>query len=220
MAEQAPQSQAQAPAESKPNDKELNFRMLEAKYEKQLAQERAARLEAERRVEERSRQAPAEDDEDDSEPYVDHKKLTKKLSSFEKKLEEKFERKVEEKARSMMDKDKADSWMRANPDFYEVMQHADKFAEKNPELAESILRMPDGIDRQKLVYANIKTLGIHKPEEKKPSIQEKVDANRRSPFYQPTGVTNAPYSAAGDFSEGGQKQAYQKMQELKKSLRI
>jgi hypothetical protein len=33
-------------------------------------------------------------------------------------------------------------------------------------------------------------------------------------------VANAPYSSVGDFSSTGQKQAYEKMQELKNRLRI
>jgi len=90
----------------------------------------------------------------------------------------------------------------------------------DPELAESILEMPEGFERQKLVYKNIKALGIHKPAMKEPSIQEKVDANRRSPYYQPSGVSTAPYSQVGDFSNTGQKQAYEKMQQLKSQLRI
>jgi hypothetical protein len=80
--------------------------------------------------------------------------------------------------------------------------------------------MPEGFERQKLVYKNIKALGLHKPEEKAPSIQDKVDANRRSPYYQPSGVGSAPYAPVGDFSANGQKAAYEKMQELKSKLRI
>ena len=80
--------------------------------------------------------------------------------------------------------------------------------------------MPEGFERQKLVYKNIKALGVHKPEQKQPSIQDKVDANKRSPFYQPNGVGSAPYSSVGDFSAGGQKNAYEKMQQLKSKLRI
>lgn len=112
------------------------------------------------------------------------------------------------------------NWIKTNPDFYEVLQNAEKFAQADPELAESILEMPEGFERQKLVYKNIKALGLHKPQVKQPSIQEKVDANRRSPYYQPSGVATAPYASVGDFSQGGQEQAYKKMQELKKQLRL
>jgi hypothetical protein len=80
--------------------------------------------------------------------------------------------------------------------------------------------MPDTFARQKLVYKNIKALGLHRPEAKAPSVQEKIDANRKSPYYQPSGVGTAPYQSVGDFSAGGQKQAYDKMQELKNRLRI
>ncbi len=198
------------------NDKEYNFRMLEAKYQKQLNQERSAREDAERRAQEAisSKQKPVEDEED-SEPYVDHKKLNRTFASFEKKMEEKIEKKAEEKARMMIDQNKRDSWLKNNPDFYDVLKHAEKFAERDPELAEAILEMPEGFERQKLVYKNIKALGIHKPQQATPSIQDKIDSNRRSPYYQPSGVGSAPYSQAGDFSKAGQKNAYDKMQELK-----
>lgn len=205
----------------KTNDKELNFRALEAKYQRQLDQERAARLEIEKQFQEsQSRKQVVDDSDDDSEPYVDHKKLDKKLSSFEKRMEATIDKKAEEKARSLMQQDRKDSWLRNNPDFYDVLQHAEKFAEKDPELAETILQMPEGFERQKLVYRNIKSMGLDRPEQKQPSIQDKVDANRRSPYYQPSGTGTAPYNTSGDFSQAGQKNAYAKMKELQQKLRM
>jgi hypothetical protein len=115
---------------------------------------------------------------------------------------------------------KQEMWLENNPDFYDVLQHAEKFAQKAPKLAETILRMPEGFERQKLVYQNIKELGINKPEQKQPSIQEKIDANRRSPYYQPSGVGSSPYSQVGDFSPTGQKNAYEKLKQLKEQLRL
>ncbi len=113
------------------------------------------------------------------------------------------------------------SWLESNPDFYETLQqHAEKLPQRAPKLAESILRMPDSFERQQLVYNNIKALGLDKPQPKESSIQEKIDANRRAPYYQPTGVGSAPYASAGDFSSSGQKNAYDKMQELKNRLRL
>lgn len=219
--------QVQQPAqntENKPSDKELNFRALEAKYQRQLEEERNARLEAERKAQEvlSRKHVTQDDDEDEDEPYVNPKRLEKKLSSFERKLEEKIDKKAEEKARALVEKERRENWIRQNPDFYEILQqHADTFAKKDPELAEAILEMPDNFERQKLVYKNIKALGIHKPITKEPSIQDKIDANRRSPYYQPTGVSGAPYNhAAGDFSPSGQKNAYAKLQELKSKMRI
>lgn len=220
-----PQENQAAAQESQPSNKELNFRALEAK----MIQERNARLEAEKRAleaETRAQEAVSrrnqaqEDEEDDTDPYVDRKKLAKHLSSFERRMDEKIEKKAEEKAFAMVQKEKREAWLRNNPDFYEVLQHADKFADRDPELAETILTMPEGFERQKLVYKNIKALGIHKPDVKQPSIQEKVDANRRSPYYQPSGVGAAPYASVGDFSPAGQKNAYEKMKELKSKLRI
>lgn len=213
---QAPQVQEQ------PNNKEINFRKQEAMYQRQLEAAEKRAQEAEMRAQEVMSKRHQQDDNDDdsSEPYVDHKRLSRQLASFERKMDEKIERKSEEKASAMVAKERKESWLRQNPDFYEVLQHADKFAEQDPELAETILTMPEGFDRQKLVYKNIKALGINKPKVAAPSIQEKVDANRRSPYYQPSGVGSAPYAAQGDFSPAGQKAAHAKMQELKNKLRI
>lgn len=215
------QNQTPQPQEQQPSNKELNFRALEAKYQRQLEQVEMRAQEAEKRAQEamQRRQEPQED-EDDDQPYVDHKRLSRTLSSFEKKMEDKIDKRAEEKAGRMLAESKKNDWLRNNPDFYDVLQHADKFAERDPELAETILQMPEGFERQKLVYKTIKGMGINKPEVKQPSIQEKVDANRKSPYYQPSGVGAAPYSQVGDFTAAGQKNAYQKMQELKNKLRI
>lgn len=209
-------------SENKQTDKELNFRALEAKYQRQLEQERAARIEAEKKVQEATTKKQQQHDEDDdsSEPYVDHKRLKKEQAKFGQQIKQDTQNEIKTAVHQALSEERNNNWLKNNPDFYEVMQHAEKFAQKDPELAETILSMPDTFERQKLVYKNIKALGINKPESKQPSIQEKVDANRRSPYYQPTGVGAAPYAQVGDFSEGGQKQAYQKMQELKKQLRI
>lgn len=207
--------------ETKLSDKELNFRALEAKYQRQLEQEKAARLEAERLAKEAvlKKQENVELEEDDSDPYVDHKKLKKTLSSFGQSTQSEIQKAMESAKNAAKEEIKKEMWLENNPDFYEVLQHAEKFAQRSPKLAETILKMPEGFERQKLVYENIKELGLHKPEQKS-SIQEKIDANKRTPYYQPSGVGSAPYAAAGDFSPTGQKQAYQKMQELKNKLRI
>lgn len=218
MTDQTQVSQVQ---EQKPSDKEMNFRALEQKYQRQLEQERAGRLEAERQNQELiSRKQEVIEEDDISEPYVDHKRLARKFSNFEKDMDKKIEQKAEEKARQMVERERQESWMRTNSDFYDVMQNAQKLYETDQELAETILAMPESFERQKLVYKNIKALGLHKPAVKQASIQEKIDSNKRSPYYQPSGVASAPYSNGGDFSEAGQKNAYQKMQELKKQLRI
>ncbi len=206
---------------SENHDKEINFAKQRQQYERMLAEERSAREELERKLK-NAQPSRQEDDEDDDEPYVDHKKLNRRLASFEKDMEQKIEQKAEMKARSLLDEEKKNSFLRQNNDFNNVMapENVQKFAEKHPELAENILKMPEGFERQKLVYANIKALGIDRPETKPSSIQEKIDANRRSPYYQPSGVGSAPYASQGDFSDSGKKNAYEKMLQLKKNLRI
>lgn len=222
----SPQTNAEQPVvqEQKQSDKEYNF----AQIRKQLEQERAARQQAENdklqlmeQINRVATQKSAHDDDDSGdEPYVDEKRLNKKLAKFEAALSEKFEQKAEEKAHQKLEEFKKQQWMKSNPDFNEVMDHAQKFADRDPELAESILSMPDNFERVKLVYKNIKALGLHKKEETKSAIQDKINQNQRSPFYQPSGTSGPGYAAMGDFSDAGQKNSYNKMQELKNRLRL
>jgi len=208
----------------KDNSKEFNFRQLEAKFERQLAQERAARLEAERLAQEAMQKKASvsdDDDEDSPDPYIDRRQLKKTLSRFGEQTKQETQTSVQREVQKALQEERRNNWMKQNPDFIGTLtQYAEEFAQREPELADAVLKIPDEFERQKAVYKNIKALGLDKPAPKQPSIQEKIDANRRSPYYQPSGIANAPYSVAGDFSESGQKNAYQKMQELKKNLRI
>lgn len=216
------QNQVQNTEANKPTDKELNFRALEQRYERQLQAEREARMEAERKAEEarRSKLDVDTDDDSDTEPYVDHKKLQKTLKRFGEASQATTQTEIQKAVQTALAEERKQNWIKNNGDFFEVMQNAEKFAQHDPELAETILQMPEGFERQKLVYINIKALGLHKDKPKEPSIQEKIDANKRSPYYQPSGVAAAPYTSQGDFSPQGQKQAYAKLQQLKSRLRI
>lgn len=211
-------------SEPEQNNIEFNFRKQEEVFKRKLDEERAARAELERKIEEIEKVAVKrrddDDDENDNEPYVDSKRLKKELEKFSRNFGENVERRAEEKSRKIIDEERRSNWLKQNPDFSDVMQHAQVLADKDPEWAETILSMPEGFERQKLVYKNIKALGLHKKEDPKNSIQDKIDQNRKSPFYQPSGIAAAPYAAVGDFSEAGQKSSYDKMQELKKRLRL
>jgi len=209
------QVSTQQPQEQLSN-KELNFRKQEQMYQRLLA-EKEERLRA---LEQQVHQKQQEPEDDDSEPYVDNKKLHRTLNNFSQTTKSDIEKAMEVAKQKAKEELRNEMWMETNPDFYEVMQHAERFAQRAPKLAETILKMPEGFERQKLVYQNIKELGLDRPEQKAPSIQDKIDANRRSPYYQPSGVGSAPYAQVGDFSSSGQKNAYDKMQELKKSLRL
>ena len=212
-------SQENQVQEQKPSDKELNFRALEQKYQRALDAERQEKEKLMHELQQKQKQ-PVQDDEDESEPYVDHRKLNKKLTQFGQNQQGEIQKAMEQAKHAAKEELKQEMWLENNPDFYEVLQHAEKFAQKAPKLAESILRMPEGFERQKLVYQNIKELGVDKPEQKQSSIQDKIDANRKSPYYQPSGIGAAPYAQVGDFSKSGQKNAYDKMQELKNKLRL
>lgn len=213
-------NQAQIP-EAPKNDKEYNFAQIRQQLDREKQEKAQLREEVEKLKKlTQEKFAPKEDDDADDEPYVDHKSLAKKLAKFESSMDEKIDKKAQEKARDLFEAHKRDQWLKNNPDFYDILQHAQAFADRDPELAETILEMPEGFERQKLVYKNIKALGLHKPPEPKSTIQDKIDQNRRSPYYQPSGVANAPYAATGDFSESGQQNSYKKMKELQKRLRM
>lgn len=203
------------------SDKEYNFAQLRKQNEmyQRMLEERDARLaEIERQLQ--SKASSNEEDDGDDEPYIDRRKLKKELASFGQKNKQETQTEMQRAIAQALAEERKQSWLKSNPDFHEVMRHAEKFAEHDPELAETILAMPEGFERQKLVYKNIKALGFHKPKEEQKSIQSTIDANRRSPYYQPTGVGAAPYASTEDYSAAGQKNAYQKMQELKNRLRL
>lgn len=212
-----------------PSDKELNFRKQEEMFKRQLEQERAARLAAEEKVAQLAQQhlskqnAIEDDDDDDNEPYVDKKRLKKEFGKVVKQVANDTDTKIQSAVQNALAAERQNQWLKQNPDFYEVMGHAQTFADRDPELAETILSMPEGFERQKLVYKNIKALGIHKKEDPKSTIQEKVDANRRSPYYQPTGVASPGYGVTNggrDISPAEGQNAYKKMMELKSRLRV
>lgn len=210
-----------AQSEQKVSDKEFNFRAQEAKYERLVQQERQEKERMARELEEMKRQRAPREEEDDSDPYVDNKKLDRKFKNFAAEIDDKIDKKAEEKAYRLLEKREQEMWLEQNPDFYDVVQnHVQRFYEKAPRLAETILKMPDNFERKKLVYHNIKTMGIDQPEPKQSSIQEKVDANRRSPYYTPSGVAAGPYAPVGDFSDAGKKTAWEQVQKLKANLRL
>lgn len=211
--------------EVKKDNTEVNF----ANLRKQVEQERAARMRAEEEVNKlkaikQPYHSPQEDDDEDSdEPYIDQRSFKKKMSKFEERMSSTIDKRAEEKARILMEQEKQSEYIKRNPDFQNILsaENIQKFAEKHPAIAERMLRMPDNFDRQALLYEQIKTIDSLKKEEPKQSIQSTIDQNRRSPYYHPSGVGSAPYnSAAGDFSQSGQKNAYAKLQELKSKLRL
>lgn len=216
------QVQEQPVVETKSNEKEFNFRQIERKLQEEREarmQERAARERLEQEIQ--KLKSSHQDEDDDSEPYVDHKKLNKTLSKFGQNTQSEIQKAMEVAKQKAKEELKQEMFLESNPDFYETLQkHADKLPSKAPKLADSILNMPDNFERQKLVYNNIKALGLDKPEVKQSSIQETINNNKKGLYYQPSGVGTAPYASSGDFSQVGQKNAYDKMQELKNRLRL
>jgi len=207
------------------NDKEYNFAQIRQQLERERLEKQALMEELEK-TKKVAQQAlsPREDDEDDSdEPYVDHRRLEKKLAKFSVKTKQETDERINSAVQKALSEERRQMWLKNNPDFYDVMQHAETFAQRDPELAETILAMPEGFERQKLVYKNIKALGLHKKEEPKSNIQDKIDQNKRTPFYQPSGMGAPGYgivSGGKEYSPSEGKNAYEKMKELQKRLRI
>lgn len=197
-------------------DHEYNF----AQIRKQLEAERAAREQAEEKASllEAERQALLEGN--GEQEFIDNLKLAKTLNQFDSKIEKKTQTNIQRAVQEAIANEKQQQWFKQNPDFAEILKHADKIEQKDSDLYETLLQMPDSFERSKLVYRTIKTMGLDKPEQKEPSIQEKINANRKSPYYQPSGMSAAPYASQGDFSPVGQKNAYDKLQELKRNLRL
>ena len=217
------------PEVTKENDKEHNFEQLRRKLEasereKQQALAKAAEYEKQAQEASKKKTRDPEPDDDDhyDEPYVDERRLNKKLSRFEERFDKKVDEKAEAKAAAMIQQERNSNFLKQNPDFHQILSQEviEKFAQKHPEVAEPMLEMPEGFARQKLLYQAIKLSGVHQPAKPPPSIQETIDKNRRSPFYQPSGMGAAPYANGGDFSDTGQKSAYDHVQALKKRLRI
>lgn len=210
----------QTQEEPKSNSKEYNFRALEQKYQRELDVERKKIADMEARLKEKEIPKEIDDEDEDDEPYVDKKRLTKTLAKFGEHTQQQTKTEIERAVEKALNEEKKNSWLDKNHDFYEVMQHADKLAEQDPDFAKAVLKQPETFERQKIVYKHIKALGLDKPVPTEPSIQDKINANRRSPYYQPSSMGNAPYSTQGDFSEAGQKNAYAKMKELQKNMRL
>ena len=219
-----------APAEtSKVNTSDANLLQVRRLLDQKIAENKELAAKAQKLEQEREQFARGtksskyeEDDDVSSEPYIDPKTLNRKLAALESKFESIVEKKSEEKARTMIEHEKRESYLKQNADFDHMMQPdmIQKFAEKFPGMAEAILRMPDSFDRQRLVYEAIKNTGVNKKEESKENIQATIDANKRKGFYAPGGVGAAPYAGGGDYSESGQKNAYAKLMELKSRLRL
>lgn len=212
-------------------DKEYNFdkvrKALEREtMEKEQQKQENARLKEElektKKLASQAFNQPEEDDDDD-EPYITRKRLNKNLSKLEQKVKDEVDSAADAKAKKLFEDFQKTQWLENNPDFYEIMDHADAFAEKAPHVAKTILKMPEGFDRHKLVYETIKAMGLHKKEEPKTGIQDKIDANRRTYNYQPSGQGAPPYgtvTTGKDYSESDQKNAYLKMKEMQKRIRL
>jgi hypothetical protein len=209
----------------KNTDKEYNF----AQIRQQLEREKQEKLQMKEEIEKLKKIAQeklsshASDDDDDDEPYIDKKKLKKELNKVVEQTNTETDSKIQSIVNKALSEERQKHWLQNNPDFQDVMQHAQKLQDSDPELADIILNMPENFERHKLVYKHIKATGLHKPAQSKSNIQEKIDANRRSPYYQPSGIATPGYGIVNggkDYNDTEMKSAYDIMQQSKKRMRI
>ena len=151
---------------------------------------------------------------------MDRKKLNKKLTKTKSELISENQKYIRSEIQEALEKERQEVWLKQHSDFAEVMQKAEALFEWSPELAESILKMPESFERQKLVYNQIKAAKLHEDKKEGETIHDKINQNMQTPYYQPTATGTAPYNKSSDFSPGGQKSAYEKMMELKSNLRL
>lgn len=217
-------SESQATSSEAPKTPDVNL----VNMRKQLEAERAEKAQMAARMAELEKMASirskSHDDDDDmgDEPYIDPKTFKKKMATERETIKKEAKEELKQEMRQILEDEKRVTYLKQNADFDHIMspEIVQRFAEKHPGMAEAILRMPDGFERQRLVYEAIKTTGAHQKEMPKSSIQETVDKNRKNPYYMPSGVGTAPYASSGDFSPSGQKNAYEKLQQLKNNLRL
>ena len=218
--------------ETKASSKEYNFAQLRKAREQAeygLEQERQQRLKAEAELEtlRKSRASIPEgedDDFDDSEPYIDKKSLKKHLKRAKQENRQEIVQDVEQRVQKAVEEErKRNEELRMKfeyPDFNEILneENAQKLMDKRPQLAQKILRIPDEQLRKELAYQAIKELNIHKKEEPKSNVQDQINKNQKPLYYTPSGM-GAPGSNAVDFSEVGQKNAWENMKKLIKNRR-
>lgn len=212
----------------KENDAEINLSRMRKKYERELQDEANARQKAEARVAEleaMTKKADPKDDEEEEEGYdlyVDTKKFKKTLRNFSEQTEKKTQSQIQRAVNEALDNERRQQYLNNHSDFNQTLteENAEKFAQQYPKLADTILKMPESFERQKLVYENIKALGLDRKESPKNTVQDKINQNRQHPGYQPTGAPGGSYANQGDFSKAGQKAAYEKMLDLKRRMKI
>lgn len=214
---------SQAEHTQKPNDKEYNFAQIRQQLEKEKQEKIQMKEEIEKLKKVAHEKLSSHDDDDDDEPYIDKRRLKKELNKVVEQTSTETDSKIQSIVNKALSEERQKHWLQGNPDFQEVMQHAQKLQDSDPELADIILGMPENFERHKLVYKHIKATGLHKPAQPKSNIQEKIDANRRSPYYQPSGIASPGYGIVNggkDYNEAEMKSAYDVMQQSKKRMRI
>ncbi len=225
-------TQASAEPEQKASsDKELNFRRLEEARNKD--RENSIRLEMQNEMLQseltqiKEYMKPKEADPfDDVDELIDpelKRKLQKKFDNLGSSLERKAGEIAERKYQEIQDrKEEADRknflpklQSRYN-DFDDVMSEGNiiEFGKEDPVFLQTVLMVPDEYKKREMLYQKIKN---SKAGVKTPTVQDKVQANQRNPYFIPSG--SAPTTSAIDFdlnAPGAREAAYSKLKAAKR----
>lgn len=231
MTEGVTEQAVAAPEDRASSDKEYNFRKLEEAREKEREERYKVELQnqmLQKELEEIKEYLKPKDPDpfDDVDEYIEPElkqrleaKFAKVSSSFERKAEEIAERKYQEiqsKKEEAEKKNFLPKLQKKYQDFNDVMteQNIKLLGEKDERFLKAVLKNPDEYEKREDIYHRIKE--IKGAEEKKPTIQDKVNANQRNPYHVPASA--APTSNAIDFdlnSPGAREEAYKKLQAAK-----
>jgi hypothetical protein len=197
------------------DNKELNFRRLEAERQK----DREARLRAEWEAQQLKTEMqkmqemlkPKEKDPLDDEDLDPD--LRSKLQQIRERDRQEFLKASRDIARQTFEEEKGRD-KRENPvgvlkkefsdyDSYMNEDTIRELEESHPEFTQALLNMPDEYERRKLAYNYVKKIKSQKPST---SIQDKVKENQQNPYYTPASA-GTPSAADFDIRSPAARQA-------------
>lgn len=225
-----------APSAQQPpaSDKDVNFANLrkqaeEARYVASQAQLENQRLQQELESLKRQVSRPVEEEDDEtSEPYIDKKALKRELNRFKANLDQEVESRVARRLEEAQSRDFVYRLKAEYKDFDDILtpENASKLEQVDPDFAKEILAERDEYRKRKLAYHAIKAAGIHRKVEppREMTAEEKIEANKRNPYYRPSasgqGTPSAPavHSLGGQrYSEADRKAAWERLKGMSKS---
>ena len=120
-----------------PNDKEYNFAQIRQQLEREKQEKNQLKEEVEKLKKMNSENLGGDDDDYD-EPYIDRKRLRKELGKVVEQTKAETDTKIEHMVTKALSEERKQAWLKEHPDFEEVVQHAQKVEDHDPDLAKMI----------------------------------------------------------------------------------